>query len=385
MKIDVVNIYLVTAGKLHPVVVELVTDEGITGIGEAAIAYGVGRTAAACMVKDLAERMLLGADPSRIEALWSEMYDHSFWAKGGGAIVFAGIGAIEQALWDIKGNVLGAPVHALLGGPMRETVRVYANGWYGAARTPEQFAQAAERPLRDGYTALKCYPLATPDGSGLRHVSARSVDRAHANLAYERVKALRSAVGPDVELMLDLSGALTTAETIRLCRRFEELDIAWIEEPADPFDVGALKKISEHVKIPVAVGERLYTRHAFRRIFESHAADIVQPDVGNTGGIMEGKKIAAMAEAYNMSVAPHNCGSALSTAAALQLSACIANFATLEIYPYFPERPGYVQLLENPPEDRIRSGFLGVLTEPGLGVTLATERIRPHLWARCEA
>jgi galactonate dehydratase len=385
MKVATVNIYLVTTGKLHPVVVELVTDEGISGIGEAAIAYGLGGTAAAGMIKDLSERMILGKDPARIEALWSEMYDHSFWAKGGGAIVFAGISAIEQALWDIKGKALGVPVYELFGGRTRDKVRVYANGWYGAARTPAQFAEAAQRPLRDGYRALKCYPLAVADENGLRHVSARSVDRDFANLAFEKVKALRSAVGADIELMLDLSGGLTSAETIRLCRRFEELDIAWIEEPADPFDVGALKKISEHVNIPIAVGERIYTRHGFRRIFEAQAADIAQPDVGNTGGLMEVKKIAAMAEAYSMRVAPHNCGSALSTASSLQISAGIANFLTLEIYPYFPERPGYVQLLENPPEARIKDGFVDVPAEPGLGVTLAIDRVQPFLWARCGA
>jgi galactonate dehydratase len=385
MKVDTVNIYLVTTGKLHPVVVELVTDEGVTGIGEAAIAYGLGGTAAAGMIKDLSERMIVGRDPARIEALWSEMYDHSFWAKGGGAIVFAGISAIEQALWDIKGKALGAPVCELLGGRTREKVRVYANGWYGAARTPAQLAQAAERPLRDGYRALKCYPHAAPDENGLRHVSARSVDRAFADLAFEKIKALRSAVGADVEIMLDLSGGLTTAETIRLCRRFEELDIAWIEEPADPFDVGALTRISEQVAIPIAVGERIYTRHGFRRIFEPQAVDIVQPDVGNTGGLLEVRKIAAMAEAYNMRVAPHNCGSSLSTASSLQISACISNFLTLEIYPYFPERPGYVQVLENPPEARIRDGHLDVPTAPGLGVTLAIDRVRPFLWARCAA
>jgi len=385
MKVDTVNIYLVTTGKLHPVVVELVTDEGIAGIGEAAIAYGLGGTAAAGMIKDLAERMIVGRNPARIESIWSEMYDHSFWAKGGGAIVFAGISAIEQALWDIKGKALGVAVHQLLGGRTRDDVRVYANGWYGAARTPAQFAQAAERPLRDGYRALKCYPLAVPDENGLRHVSARMVDRDFANLAFEKIKALRAAVGADVELMLDLSGGLTTAETIRLCRRFEELDIAWVEEPADPFDVGALAKIVEGVNIPVAVGERLYTRHGFRKVFEAQAADIVQPDVGNTGGIMEVKKIAAMAEAYGMRVAPHNCGSSLSTAASLQVSACITNFMTLEIYPYFPERPGYVQLLDNPPEERIKDGHLAVPDEPGLGVTLSHDRIRPFLWARCGA
>jgi galactonate dehydratase len=383
MKIQAVKVYLIRSGNLHPVIVEILTDEGVSGIGEAAIAYGLGGTAAAGMVKDLSERLIVGRDPSRIEELWSEMYDHSFWAKGGGAIVFAAMSGIEQALWDIKGKVLGVPVYELLGGRMRDAVRVYANGWYGLAQTPSEFAKAAEKPLRDGYTALKCYPLAYPDAHGLRHVSLRAVDRDFANLAFEKVKALRAAVGPGVEIMLDLSGALTTDETIRLCRRFEELDILWIEEPADPFDVAALKKISDQVRIPVAVGERLYTRHAFRKVLELHAADIVQPDVGNTGGIMEGKKIAAMAEAYNMRVTPHNCGSALSTAASLQLSACIANFMTLEIYPYFPQKPGYVQVLKDSPEDRIAKGFLALTDEPGLGVELASERVGPFLFAEC--
>jgi galactonate dehydratase len=385
MQVRTVNIYLVTTGNLHPVVVELVSDAGITGIGEAAIAYGLGGTAAAGMIKDLAARLILGRDPSRIEALWSEMYDHSFWAKGGGPIVFAGIGAIEQALWDIKGKALGAPVHALLGGPVRDRVRVYANGWYGAARTPAELAKAAERPLRDGYTALKCYPLAVPTEHGLRHVSARMVDRDFANLAFEKIKALRAAVGTGVELMLDLSGGLTTAETIRLCQRVEPFDITWVEEPADPFDIGALTKISQRVDIPIAAGERLYTRHGFRKVLEPHAVDIVQPDVGNSGGLMEVKKIAAMAEAYNVPVAPHNCGSTLSTAAALQASCCITNLLSLEIYPYFPERAGYVQLLEDPPETKIKNGWLDAPMGPGLGVTLAAQAARPFLWARLDA
>jgi galactonate dehydratase len=380
MRVRAVNVYLVAAGKLHPVIVEVETEEGISGIGEAAIAYGIGGTAAAGMVKDLATR-IVGQDPSRIEALWSEMYDHSFWAKGGGAIVFAAISAIEQALWDIKGKALGVPVYELLGGPMRDQIRVYANGWYGAATTPAELATAAERPLRDGYTALKCYPLAVWDGGGLRHVTNRQVDRSFANLAFDKVRVLREAVGPDVELMLDLSGGLTTDETIRLCRRFDELDITWIEEPADPSDLGALKKISEQVAIPIALGERIYTRAGFRKILEPQAADIVQPDVGNTGGIMEVKKIAAMAEAYNMRVAPHNCASALSTAASLQVAACIPNFMIQEIYPYFPDRPGYVQVLTASPEDEIRGGFIPLPSAPGLGVELAAKRVQPFLFA----
>jgi galactonate dehydratase len=264
---------------------------------------------------------------------------------------------------------------------MRDALRVYANGWYGRSQTPTEFAKAAERPLREGYRALKCYPLAQPSSHGLRHVSQRAVEREFGNLAFDKVKALRAAVGPDVEIMLDLSGGLTTDETIRLCRRWEELDITWIEEPCDPFDVGALKKISESIRIPVATGERLYTRHGFRKVLELHAADIVQPDAGNTGGILEAKKIAAMSEAYGMRCTPHNCGSALSTATAVQLSACIANFLTLEIYPYFPEQPGYVQVLEDSPEERIADGFLPLDEKPGLGVSLAEDRVKPFLFA----
>ena len=387
MKITAVNIFLVRSGRLHPVIVEVVTDEGVTGIGEAALAYGLGATAAAGMVKDLAEWCVLGRDPFRIEALWSEMYDHSFWAKGGGGpIVFAGMSAIEQALWDIKGKALGVPVYDFLGGAMRDEVRVYANGWCFGADTPAKFGRAAEKPLRDGYDAIKCYPLALNDARGtLRHVSLRSVERDHADLAFEKIRTLREAVGPKVDIMVDLSGALTTDETIRLCRRYEELDLLCIEEPADPFDIGALKKVSEHVSIPVAVGERLYTRYGFREVMERHAADILQPDIGNTGGIMETKKIAAMAEVYNMRVAPHNCASTLSTATALQINACIANFMIQEIYPYFRESNTYVEVLENPPEQHIKDGRLAIPIGPGLGVTLDRKQVAPFQWVTCTA
>jgi galactonate dehydratase len=381
MKIEQVRIYLVQSGNFHPVLVEIATDAGITGIGEAAIAYGLGGTAAAGMITDFADRLLIGRDPARIEALCGEMYDHSFWAKGGGAIVFAGIGAIETALWDIKGKALGVPVYELMGGRMRDSVRVYANGWYGKAAKPAEFAKAVERPVGDGYKAVKFYPLAVPDAHGLRHVSRRMVDREFANLAFEKAKAIRSAVGPDIEIMIDLSGGLTTDETIRLCRRYEELDITWIEEPADAYAVGSLKKISEAIRIPIATGERLYTRGGFRKVLEEHAADIMMPDLGNTGGIFEAKKIAAMAEAYGMRVSPHNCASALSTAACVQLSACLTNFMMLEIYPYLPEAPTYVQVLENSPEDRIKDGFLPLDDAPGLGVRLATQRLKPFLFA----
>ncbi|MGH8013273.1 MAG: mandelate racemase/muconate lactonizing enzyme family protein [Candidatus Binataceae bacterium] len=382
MKLASARIYLVRIGSLHPVLLELVTDEGLTGAGDAAVAYGVGGTATAAMLKDLVEAFLPGRDPFRIEELWSEMYDHTFWAKGGGTIVFAGISAIEQALWDLKGKALGVPVYEMLGGKLREDVRVYANGWSYSCLTADDYAKAAERPLRDGYTALKCYPLAVPNQSGgIRHVSRRGVEREFADLAFDKVKALRRAAGTSIDIMLDLSGGLTTGETIRLCQRFEELDILFVEEPADPFDLGALKKISGHIEIPIALGERIYTRYGFRPVMESHAADVLQPDIGNTGGIMEVKKIAAMAEAFNMRIQPHVCASPVATAAALQLGACIPNLMIHEAYPYRPAE--HFQIVDHAPEWEIKSGRVAIPSRPGLGVNLVPDRMRPHLWAEC--
>src|SRR5262249_35594314 len=385
LKIKEVQVYLVSVGGRHPVLARVLTDAGPSGVGEAAIAYGIGATAAAGMVKDLAQEFLLGKDPFAIEALWSEMYDHTFWSKGGGPIVFAGISALEQALWDIKGKCLGIPIYEMLGGKGRDKVRVYANGWAFRCLHPADFAREARRVVADGYTALKFYPLASPemDAAGhIRHVARRTVDRAFEERAVACVKAVREAVGPAIDIMLDVSAELTTDAIIRLGRKMQESDISFFEEPVDPFDVDALKKVSDELEIPIAVGERVYTRYGFRRILELHAADIVQPDIGNTGGIMETKKIAAMAEAYNMRIQPHNCASPVSTAASLQLDACIPNFIIQELYPY--RIPEHFQIVDHAPELDVKNGFLPISNRPGLGIELVEERVKPFLWAECK-
>jgi galactonate dehydratase len=381
MKIRQIDIYLARSGKLRPIVVELITDEGVTGIGEAGVAYGCGSHAAAGMLKDLAPA-LLGWDASRIEAFSSYVYDHTFWGKGGGTIVYAALSAIEQALWDIKGKVCGTPVYELLGGAARDRVRCYANGWYEAAQTPDQFARATERPLRDGYTALKFYPLGEMVGVDMRHVNQRMVDRDRLNLAVARVKAVRKAIGPDVELMLDLSGGLTPAESVRLCQRFEEYDILFVEEPTDPSDAQAMAYVASRTSIAVAAGERHYARHGTRPLLEARAVDIVQPDPGNTGGIMETKKIAAMAEAWGMRVAPHVCGSPLITQVALHLSANLPNFVIQELYLYFRFHEGYIDTVLEAPEAAVTNGYLALPQGPGLGLTLNREALAPFLWDR---
>jgi galactonate dehydratase len=162
----------------------------------------------------------------------------------------------------------------------------------------------------------------------------------------------------------------------------EEYNLFFLEEPVDPFEVDALKKVSEHVNVPIATGERVYTRYGFRRILELHAADILQPDVGNTGGIMEAKKIAAMAETYNMRVQPHNCGSPVLTAASLQVDACISNFIIQELYPY--RIPEHFQIVDHAPELDVKDGFIPVSDRPGLGLQLSDDRVRRFLKARLQ-
>ncbi|UCC69533.1 MAG: mandelate racemase/muconate lactonizing enzyme family protein [Armatimonadota bacterium] len=385
MEVVSAKVYLVEIGGRRPVILEAMSDEGLTGLGEAAVAYGVGASAAAAMAKELAERFLLGSDPFRIEDTWSRMYDHTFWAKGGGPIAFAGMSAVETALWDIKGKALGVPVYEMRGGKCRDDVRVYANGWSFRCVEPAEFAREAERVVSDGYDALKLYPLAQPDTSGghgfLEQVSHRSIDREAEDLAVSRVKAVRDAVGTKVDVMLDMSGELTADAIIRIGRRMEEFDIFFFEEPVDPFDVAALKKVSAHVNMPIAVGERLYTRYGFRPVMEQQAADILQPDIGNTGGIMETKKIAAMAEAYSMRIQPHVCASPISTAAALQLDACIPNFVIQELYPY--RVPEHFAIVDHAPELEVKNGRLPIPDGPGLGVALAQDRVESFLYAEC--
>jgi len=385
MKITGASIYLLRIDGRHPVAVELETDAGVTGLGEAAIAYGVGETAAAGMIKDLVDAIMLGQDPFRIEAVWSDMYDHTFWAKRGGPIVFAGISAVEQALWDIKGKALKLPVYELLGGKVRDSVRVYANGWSFRAHTPDEFARATERVLRDGYTALKLYPLAHPIANNphgmIRHVSQRSIDRDAADLAVARVAAVRKAVGPKIDLMLDMSGELTTDAIIALGRRVEEFDILWFEEPVDPFDPEGMREVAQALRMPIAAGERCYTRYDFRRLLELKAAQVLMPDVGNTGGILETKKIAAMAEAWNLRVAPHLCAGPICTAATLQLDATLTNFMIQELYPY--RVPEHFAIVDRAPELEVKDGHMPIPDRPGLGVILDRERVMPFLWAEC--
>ncbi|CAN7268146.1 mandelate racemase/muconate lactonizing enzyme family protein [Rhizobium sp. LjRoot30] len=378
MKIINVRIYRIEGGGLRPVLVEIETDEGISGFGEAGVAYGYGAPAVAGMLQDMALR-LSGCNPLEIRRIWQDLYDHSFWAKGGGAVSFAAISAIELALWDIKGKAAGLPVHELLGGAMRSDIKLYANGWNHEHDDVVEWAKAAARPLADGFRALKAYPFAyeLPDGT-FRHVSARMLDDSRFRQAIERVKALRAEIGPDIELMLDLSGGLCDDQLMRFLDVCRDLDISWIEEPLDPFNLAGLTRVATRSGIPIALGERVYGRGGFRNVLDTGAVSIVMPDIANCGGMLEAVQIAGMAETYNARVSPHNCASSLCSAASLSLCAAIPNAMNLEVYPYFSDSNTYVQVLENPPEQAIgRDGALRINPMPGFGAVIDRKRIEP--------
>ena len=377
LTIETMRVFNIRGGGIHPVVVELATKDGIRGYGEAAVAYGIGANAAAGMLSDLAHKVV-GADATYPRNIWHEIYDNAFWTKGGGAIVFAALSAIDQALWDIKARALGVPVYELFGAKFSPTLEVYANGWNNAHDDALEWAKAAERPLKDGYTILKCYPLATRQENGtLRHVQRRALDTNEFKRAVDRVRNLRKVVGPEIGLMFDLSGGLNNDQLIRFMDVCTELDVTWIEEPVDPFNLQALRNLAGRWPIPIAAGERVYTRQGFRNMLDTGGVDIVMPDVGNCGGIFEAVQIAAMAESYNARVSPHNCASSLCTAATVQIWAASAIAMPLETYPYFPDANDYVQVLTDPPEKAVVKGRLAVPTGPGLGVEVDQAAIAP--------
>ena len=372
MKISAVEIYDVKliptdSTRWNPVIVRIKTDEGIDGLGEVALAYGAGSSAGVGMVKDLATKHLIGADPFRIDQIWDTLYRKTFWGQGGGPIVFGGMSAIDEALYDIKGKALGVPVWELLGGACWDKLRVYANAWYQGCNSPESYAEAARKVVADGYTAMKFDPFAVrPDG--VWDYPPRALSRERADLAFNRVAAVREAIGPAVDILIEVHGNLGTTSAIQMGKRFEELDPFFYEEPIDAHNVDAMKKVSENVDIPIAAGERLYTRYGFRQYIEQQVLDILQPDVGLAGGIGETKKIATYAETYNLHVQPHNCAGPISTAAALHVDTSIPNFIIQEFFPY--RTPDFYRLVKEDYDTKAVNGYIDVPSAPGLGVEL---------------
>lgn len=360
----------VGAGWRNYVYVLIDTGDGHTGLGEASL--GGQTNAVLGTIEDL-EPLLLGADANRIEHLWQQAYRHAFWH--GGPAFLSALAGIEVALWDIKGQALGVPIHRLLGGPVRDRIRAYANGPRGS--TPEELADSATALVAQGFTALKMCPWeAMP--------ILASQGKIEAGVAM--VRAVREAVGPEIELMIDAHGRLSPPVAVRAAEMLAPLGITFLEEPCLPGSDRALIRIARKSPIPIAVGERHYTRRDVDELLASRAIGVLQPDIIQSGGIAEARRIAAMAEMHFVSVAPHNPWSWVNTVSSLHLDAVLPNFLMQEIITE-PE-PWKDAVVVNPPV-MDEEGYFPLPTAPGLGITLDLEAVKdfppvvgrpPALW-----
>jgi len=334
--------------------VQVHTDEGLVGIGETRM---LGHTQALLgYLAEASRNHVVGSDPFDIESLVRRMKYGDYGRAG--EIVMSGVGCIEMACWDIVGKALGQPVWRLLGGKVNERIKAYANGWYTVERTPEEFRAAACRVVERGYRALKFDPF----GSGRMELEHDERMRAVA-----LVEAVRDAVGPEVEVLVEMHGRFAAHEAIRVAGLLEPFAPAWLEEPVPPENLKALAKVAQHTPLPIATGERIHDRLEFRELFEQQSVDVIQPDIGHIGGILEVRKLAATAEAHYVMVAPHNVGGPVLTAANLHLAACTPNFKIQEHFNDFADEE-VKQAAPGVPE--VRDGAFDLPTAPGLGVDL---------------
>ena len=344
--------------------VKVDTDEGIHGWGECYTQSDRDLQIVAHV--DQLERYLIGRDPANIKHFTQVAYD-DFAGRRGAMDYYCAISGLEQALWDIAGKKLGTPVHRLLGGACRDKIRVYANGWSEGAKTADALAERASQVIEMGFTALKFDPIPGP----WRTYVSRQVEKQ----TIENVRAVRQAVGPEVDILVEMHRRLAPMHAIRIAREIEQYEPFWYEEPVLAENVDALAAVKREIGIPVVTGEELYTKFEFREVFEKQAADIINPDVCNVGGILELKEIAAMAEPYFVVVSPHNYNSTtVGLAATLQVSTCIPNFLITE---YFVNLEPFGQEIAVTPF-KVEDGYIPVPQGPGLGIDLNEEALKQH-------
>jgi len=361
MKVTHLDVFPVSAGWRTWVFLRLGTDEGLTGWGEATMVFGDAAVLGA--IEDLRE-FVIGIDPMRIEDFWSTRFYRTIFH---GPSFYSALAGIEHALWDLVGKRLEVPVYRLLGGALRQRVRLYANTWFLGARTPDEYAERAHAIVAQGWDAVKFDPL---PGSLL------AAGRDELRSAADKVRAVREAVGADVDILIECHGRLSPESAIRLADALTEFRPFWIEEPVPAHNPLAMRKVKEHTSIPVATGERLSTRWQFRELLSLGAVDIVQPDMTQCGGLLEAKRVAALAATYGVTVAPHCPRGPIATAVGLHFAASTPNFLILE-YPTDLGRVDWRQDLTTTPE-RIEAGHMTLPTAPGLGVELIERELVKH-------
>ncbi|MFZ5944477.1 MAG: galactonate dehydratase [Bacillota bacterium] len=343
------------------VFLKIETDEGICGWGEPVIEGRADSVIAA--VKELSE-YLIGKDPLRIEDHWQVLYRGGFYR--GGPILMSAISGIDQALWDIKGKYLNTPIYQLLGGACRDKVKVYC--WIGGDR-PQDVGRAAKEKLGQGYTAIKM------NGTEEMHY----IDSyAKIDAVVERVAAIRDVCGKDFGIAVDFHGRVHKAMAKVLTKELEPYRLMFIEEPVLAENIEALRDIANHAATPIATGERMFSRWDFKRIFEDGYVDIIQPDLSHAGGISECKKISAMAEAYDIAVAPHCPLGPIALASSLQLDACTPNVFIQEqsLGIHYNRGGDLLDYLSNPSIFKYQQGFVNIPQGPGLGIEINENKVK---------
>lgn len=350
MKITEIEVFHI---KPRWMLVKISTDEGITGWGEPTL------EGKATVVEEAVRIMgegILSEDPMQVERLYHRMYRGGFYRGGG--ILCSAISGIEQALWDIKGKKLGVPVWQLLGGRCRDRIRMYAHAIpFQDDPTEQEIRYWIQKRKTDGFTALKTSMVAPP----IRHIDSF----AKVEDITSRIALMRETAGKEMDIAIDFHGRVSPAMAPILMRELEAYHPMFIEEPVLPENVDVMKKVSMATVIPIAAGERLFTTFGFRELIEKQAVSVVQPDLCHCGGILQAFKIAAMAQNYYISVAPHNPLGPVALAACLQLDTCIDNFTAQEHPTQEQKRDLGVGLFKKPFE--IKNGYIDVPTAPGLG------------------
>jgi galactonate dehydratase len=362
MKISNLSLAVMGSAWRNLTYLTLTTDEGLVGVSEVRLC---NRTQALLgYIEDCKHRYILGSDPFRIEQTVLRMFRDDYGRIG--EICSSAIALVETACWDIVGKAANLPVYQLLGGAVRDRIKAYANGWYQVPRTPEDFARAAKAAVAKGYLGLKFDPF----GAGWYEMERK--DRLH---CVSLVEAVRDAVGPDVELLIEMHGRFSPATAIKIAGELEKFEPSWVEEPVPPDNLAALEKAARSIRVPVATGERLHHKFEYRELFERQACDIIQPDITECCGLLEVKKLAAMADMYYMTVAPHNVGGPVSTITALHLAACTTNFKIQEHFNDFTE-PHTRDCATGCP--KVVNGYFSLPQGPGLGISLNMDVIKAH-------
>jgi galactonate dehydratase len=351
-RITRIDTYVVGARWTNWVFAHVFTDDGIQGVGEGTCEFQPRAVEAA--IQQLARRVAVGQSAFSIERLWQDMFRNEF--ARGGPILNSAIAAIEFAMWDIVGKALDRPVYDLLGGRVRDRLPAYANAWYGAGATLHEVGQAAAAVAAKGYRGLKFDPFSD---------AGRDPDAKSIRAAVDMVACVREAVGPDVDVLIDCHGRFSPASAIAIARELEPYKLYWFEEPCDPENVGALAKIGRSIDTRLATGERCYTKYHLQALLASNEIGVLQPDPMHVGGILESKKIAAIADAAYTPVSYHNPFGPVATAACIQLDACTTNFIMQESFCEYSPAWRF-DLLQHAP--RPREGGYDLPTRPGLGV-----------------